>query len=585
MDRKSLIALIIVAIILFLTPYYQEYILGIKPEQPVPNTENIQEKDSTEFQEEIIEAKESIDRIDSPAELNTKTEINDSIFTKNGEEKFIVIETDLYKAKLSNSGGGNFKSFVLKNYAKYDSTLVNMIDPELQNTLTISFQETNGQYIDLKNVIFEADKDLNSKKLTNDESFQIEYVLSYQNSSIKKKYIFYNGSYHIDLFISFENSSQILLNSNYQVNWINGLPSTESYVEDDNQYKSVNAFMGGELESFTVDEKGETDLVSLSGKADWIALRTKYFIAAISNINSKSEGIYFKGLGIEKQDFIKRIYDSGYFIDYSPGREDHFRIYLGPLDHRELGKYNNNLDELIMNNGWYEEMFRWISLLILPVLEFFHSIIPNYGIVIIIFSIIVKIIVYPLTKSSYKSMKKMQSIQPMMQEVREKYKNDPQRQQKEMMKMYQKHGFNPLGGCLPMLLQMPLLIALFIVFRSTIQLRGATFIPGWINDLSQTDTLFHLPFSLPFYGDEFNLLPILMALTMFFQSKMTMQDPKQKFMVFFMPVFMLLLFNRFPAGLNLYYAMFNLLTIIQQKFIKTETDDSKDSKIKGSKKT
>jgi YidC/Oxa1 family membrane protein insertase len=116
-----------------------------------------------------------------------------------------------------------------------------------------------------------------------------------------------------------------------------------------------------------------------------------------------------------------------------------------------------------------------------------------------------------------------------------------------------------------MLLQLPLLGALFIVFRSTIQLRGASFIPGWINDLSSADTIFTLPFSLPMYGDQFNILPILMAATMIFQSKMTMQDPKQKAMVYIMPVFMLLLFNQFPSGLNLYYTMFNLLTIIQQK--------------------
>jgi len=124
-----------------------------------------------------------------------------------------------------------------------------------------------------------------------------------------------------------------------------------------------------------------------------------------------------------------------------------------------------------------------------------------------------------------------------------------------------------------MLLQFPFLISLFIVFRSTIQLRGAEFIPGWVTDLSQPDTLFLLPFSIPFYGDQFNLLPILMAVTMIFQSKMTMQDPKQKAMVYMMPIFMLLLFNRFPSGLNLYYTLFNLWSIIQQKFINKGIDD------------
>ena len=201
------------------------------------------------------------------------------------------------------------------------------------------------------------------------------------------------------------------------------------------------------------------------------------------------------------------------------------------------------------------------------VVKFFYNFIPNYGIVIIIFSVLVKIVVYPLTKKSYKSMKEMSRVQPLLAELKEKYKGDPQRLNKETMKLYKEHGINPLGGCLPMLLQLPLLAALFIVFRSTIQLRGATFIPGWIDDLSRADTIFTLPFSLPMYGDQFNILPILMAGSMIFQSKMTMQDPKQKAMVYIMPIFMLLIFNQFPSGLNLYYTMFNVLTIIQQKFI------------------
>ena len=167
-------------------------------------------------------------------------------------------------------------------------------------------------------------------------------------------------------------------------------------------------------------------------------------------------------------------------------------------------------------------------------------------------------------------MKEMSKLQPLMAELKEKYKGDPQRYQKETMKLYKEHNINPLGGCLPVLLQLPLLGALFIVFRSTIQLRGATFIPGWIDDLSRGDTLATLPFSLPMYGDQFNLLPILMAVSMIFQSKMTMKDPKQKAMVYVMPIFLLLLFNQFPSGLNLYYTLFNVWTILQQKFVKTE---------------
>jgi YidC/Oxa1 family membrane protein insertase len=160
-----------------------------------------------------------------------------------------------------------------------------------------------------------------------------------------------------------------------------------------------------------------------------------------------------------------------------------------------------------------------------------------------------------------------------MNELKEKYGKDPQRLNKETMKLYKESGVNPLSGCLPTLLQLPLLWAIFIVFRNTIELRDAAFI-WWIKDLSAPDTIFQLPFTIPFYGDLVNILPIFMGATMFIQQKMTMKDPKQKAMVYFMPIFLTLIFNSFPSGLNLYYALFNLFSIIQQKWApKKDTQD------------
>jgi YidC/Oxa1 family membrane protein insertase len=161
-------------------------------------------------------------------------------------------------------------------------------------------------------------------------------------------------------------------------------------------------------------------------------------------------------------------------------------------------------------------------------------------------------------------MKKMQGLQPKLSEIKEKYGNDPQRLNKETMKLYKTEGVNPAGGCLPTLLQMPLLWGLFIVFRSTIELRGQGFV-WWIKDLSAPDVVATLPFSIPMYGNSVCVLPLFMGATMLIQQKMTVTDPKQKMMVYFMPLFLTLLFNQFPSGLNLYYALFNLLSILQQK--------------------
>jgi YidC/Oxa1 family membrane protein insertase len=178
-------------------------------------------------------------------------------------------------------------------------------------------------------------------------------------------------------------------------------------------------------------------------------------------------------------------------------------------------------------------------------------------------------------------MKEMQEIQPLMTTIREKYASDPQRMNQEIMKLYREHGVNPLGGCLPTLLQMPLLYALFIVFRSTIEVRQAPFF-GWIKDLSAPDTIFNLPFSLPLYGDSVNVLPLIMGVTMLVQQAMTMKDPKQKFMVYLMPIIFTLAFNSFPSGLNLYYTLFNIFSIVQQKYMTTAPEKQKKKEKKKS---
>ncbi len=576
MDKNSILAMVLIAVIIILYPYYHRWIQGDQPVQRQPFTQDtVKAEQPAEMQpqktpETVAEPEQKFIEEKPILDQSAKQEISGSQFQVTGDstERLIRINTANIRAVLSNRGGGSLKKFVLKKYFKYDSTFVDMIDTQINNDINLTFQDDNGKFIDPDNYLFSTTEKRLSVNLNPGDSYEISYSLTIDGNKLTKTFIFYEKFYHFDVVIHFSNPNEMLLNEQYQIGWKNGLPSTESYVEDDYNYSQAYVYMGDELENYTIDDEGKKDRVNISGNANWMAVRTKYFITSLINKTANvSSGIYFSGEGIQKENYVQRLYDIGYYARYeNPRSGDSIRVYMGPLDHTELNRYDNELDILIMNNGWYERLFRFFSMIILQILEFLHSFIPNYGVVIIVFSILIKLLLYPLTKKSYTSMKQMQTIQPLMAEIREKYKNDAQRMNKEMMKLYKEHGVNPLGGCLPMLLQMPLLFALFIVFRSTIQLRGAMFIPGWIEDLSRTEGLFTLPFSLPFYGNEFNLLPVLMALTMIFQSKMTMQDPKQKALVYIMPVFMLLIFNRFPSGLNLYYTLFNLLTIIQQKF-------------------
>lgn len=575
MDKKSIIALVLIAVVILTLPYYQKLVTGDQVVQQTKTKDTLITKEKIQKEVEtpkpvITEEKVSIQKQDQNIADSNESIKNRLLVVEDSVEKVFKISSDKLNIVLSNKGGGAIKKFVLNKYAVDDSTMVNMVDPAINNDIFLAFQNNQGEYIRTDEFMFSTNKSAGTVFLNENDSYRIVFSLLIDGEVVKKSYTFYGDSYHFDVEIYFSNPAKTLLNRQYQFGWKNGLPSTESYKSDDNTYNQAYVYMGEELENYEISDPGKGEMVTLSGKADWLAIRTKYFLGSISNINTNvSNGIYFSGEGIQQEDYVQRIYDVGFNARYENQAGDSMRVYLGPLDHKELGKYDTNLDILIMNNGWYERVFRFFSLLVLKVLELLHMVIPNYGIVIIVFSVLIKLLVYPLTRKSYTSMKEMQRISPLVAELKEKYKGDAQRLNKETMKLYKEHGVNPLGGCLPTLIQMPLLISLFIVFRSTIQLRGAMFIPGWITDLSRTDTLFNLPFSLPMYGDEFNLLPILMAVTMLFQSKMTMQDPKQKAMVYMMPVFMLLIFNRFPSGLNLYYTLFNLLTIIQQKFITT----------------
>ncbi len=572
MDKKSLLAIALITVVILILPYYYNLIYDepVNPEinQPQEKQQIIEEPKTIEKKVDVAPEQVKTPEVKTVEEEN-KTEFPKGLVTEASEIYYSEIHTPLISGKISSKGGGTFEQWYLNGYQTWEGHHAKIIDhTSLENGVDIILTTISGERLNLNDYKFNIEGSVPELiELGPEDTYTFKYQMALQNTTIQKNITVYGNSYHFDLELIVLGAKNLLLNDDYEVSWINGLPSNEKNISEDYTYSESYARMGGELENFNIDSEEKVKPAPINGQTDWIAIRTKYFLSAVIPTDVQTSGAVFAGEGIKINDIIERRYNTSIICDLKgQSIRDTYSVYMGPLDYSVLSDYNNDLTDLIMNHGWYERTFRPISLLILRVFKFFQLFIPNYGIVIILFSIFVKIVVYPLTKKSYKSMKEMSRVQPLLTETREKYKSDPQRMNKETMKLYKEHGINPLGGCLPMLLQLPLLGALFIVFRSTIQLRGASFIPGWINDLSSADTIFTLPFKLPLYGDQFNILPILMAGTMIFQSKMTMQDPKQKAMVYIMPIFMLLIFNQFPSGLNLYYTMFNLLTIIQQKF-------------------
>ena len=304
-------------------------------------------------------------------------------------------------------------------------------------------------------------------------------------------------------------------------------------------------------------------------KTDWVAIRTKIFGMVMladkkSNYASlSSENFLFRG-----DDDVLPIYSAG-MGGYPSRGQLNVTTYLGPLDVDRIDLLGQDRSvSSIMNFGW--SIIQPFSRAVLWTVKTIHNSLGiNYGFVLIIIALLMRVITGPLTRKSYESSAKMKIVAPLQKKVQEKYKNDPQRLQQEMGKLWKEHGVNPVSGCLPMLIQWPILMSFFIVFRSTIEFRGASFF-GWISDLSQPDYLFALPFDIPLYGGAVAILPILMGISMFLTMKITMQatDDTQKTFMYFMNVFFILIFNSFPSGLTLYYTVFNFLSYQQQLSIK-----------------
>jgi len=567
MDRKTIIGIILIIIITLLMPFYQKWIMGDK--------QVVERKVSTEVDSESTlvdtlfaeKPKEKIDEKQAKTDSVPTESSSQMLLHGAQEEKTIEIENKFIRTQWSTAQGGNPTFWELKDYVYYQGGKVNLVN---DNFLQISFLNIDGKEVKLAEYNFFADFE-NGRRIILDENhpqYELRFYLPIRDGRIIKKIHFYYDKYSYDVEISFESLQNYVINRRYFVIWENGLPLTEENVKDDLNYYRAFAYMAEELESFDASEE-KYDSEDFKGRVDWVAVRTKYFLSSIiPHDPTRTDAASLGGVKKEENKQTRKQYDISIETRYDPDPvySDTFTVYLGPLDYYVLKSYRADLEKLVMNKDWYERLFRPISLLIIPAFKFLYRFIPNYGFVIILFSFLIKLLLHPLTKKSYQSMSEMQYLQPKMAELREKYKSDPQRLNKEMMKLYKEHGVNPLGGCLPTLLQMPLLFALFIVFRSTIQLRGQPFIL-WITDLSRPDVL-PLGMHLPLVGDNIHVLPLLMAVTMIWQSKMSITDPKQKMMVYLMPVFMAFIFYSLPSGLNLYYAVFNVLSMAQTHYIK-----------------
>jgi len=502
MDNKTLLA---VVLSIFVIIGYQ-FLVGNQQTPPAEKTPAAEKK-----QEPAKPSEASAPAVVPPTTVEEK-DLKDV--------KDIKVENELFLAVLS-SKGGTVKSWELKKFKDSKGVQVVLLkNPGALPALGIG----SSSNFDLSGVNFKVTgDDLKLDKVNDHGSVVFEYAKD--NISVRRTYTFYSNTYKVDI------EDEV---SGIPEYWIT-LGSDFGIYEKEGGYTHIGPVLLSETDLEELKPKKlQKETMAFRNDLKWIAQEDKYFFSALVPASPVEEARAW-------------MYKDSPVITFKakPGTNK-FYLYAGPKDHDKLASMNLGLEHII-NFGFFSIIARplfWI-------LKFFYSFLGNYGWAIILLTIVTRVPFIPLINKSQKSMKKLQEIQPKMAEVREKHKKDPQRMQKEMTELYKKHKVNPVGGCLPMLLQIPVFFALYKVLLITIELRGAPFML-WITDLSVKD---------PYY-----ILPVVMGVTMLIQQKMTpsSMDPKQAKLMMLMPIVFTFMFLTFASGLVLYWLVNNVFGIIQQ---------------------
>ena len=472
-------------------------------------------------------------------------------------EKEIVVDTPLYRAVFTNAGP-TIKSFKLKEYRESvepDSPLIELINLQQDKAdfLIISFDGASATQ--LEKSIYQVEHQKIRLESNSSPKSLIFHSSTSGGISISQTYRFYPDQYRIDLHIDAVNQSGEIVTGAFVAD-IKALPpeGKQSYYS----YVGIVLLLDDKLEEVKI--KKESEPKDLAGRIGWMAYEDDFFISAV--IPDQPSKANFKGRLLPSGILEGTHMPPSISLHPSERVSSSYTLYLGPRELGILKQLGKNLERAI-SFGWTDI----IAKPLLYLLRFFNQYINNYGVSIILLTILIKGLFWPLTHKSYKSMKEMQKLQPRMAKIREKYKNNKAQLNKEMMGLYKTYKVNPMGGCLPMIIQLPVFFALFRILGSAIELRQAPFML-WIKDLSAPDRLFNFPFSIPFMEPPYGIpvLTLLMGASMFLQQKMTPTpgDPMQAKIMMFLPLIFTFMFINFPSGLVLYWLVNNVLSIGQQ---------------------
>ena len=520
-----------------------------------------------------IASGDTLDNAATTVVLSTKPTLKpykDDNLTKarEAEASVLTLSNDKMEIAFTTKGAQPY-SVKLLDYVKYDSSSLYLIPPQASEFNVNVFA---GESVDTKEFVFDVAE-------VSDSSIVMRLPFA-QGGYIQQRYVLSQGSYMVHNELSFVDMDSVIPSrvSSVDLNWKTVVPRLEKGYKNEKQYSKIDYYVPGEKSPEDMGN-GKNESKRLDAKFDWVAFQQQFF----SSILTAPEGFESGEFGVEyfpEDDVDRNLMTcsaharAGVDMMKAGDKVIPFDFYFGPNHYHTLKSYDRKYEKIIPLGGW---LVGWISrFIIIPCFDLLGRFISNYGLIILIMTILLKIVISPLTIKSYMSSAKMSALKPEMDKINEKYpkQEDAMKKQQATMELYQRAGVKPLGGCLPMLLQFPILWAMFRFFPASIELRQKSFL--WADDLSAYDSIWDFGVNIPLFGDHLSLFALLMAVSMFLYSKMTSSqmsnDPQMasmKFMsVWLMPIMMLFICNNLSSGLSYYYFISNLLTMLQTFIIK-----------------
>jgi len=578
-DLNSLIGFVLLGAIMIWYFYMNQPTPEELEKQKTEQIQETSEADAPESENTTAVDQTQIDPVtpiasDSLALVNAKNRLGVFAFSNSlpsARDHETIIENDLVRIKVANKGG-QITEVLLKNYKTYDQKPLYVIKD--QNALfNLSFATLDNRNLQTKDLYFEPELTQNG----DNQVLSMRLKVS-QNQYLEYRYELKPDDYMLDFGIRTQEMDRAINTSeSLRLDWKLRSMRTEKSIKYENQYTDLRYLQDGEFEYMNAmsDEDEEE-----AKEVEWIAFKQQFFTSVLLTDEPFSTA-NLKSVNLVQDEYIDTVFTKQYAasipLEAKNGELDYsMNMYYGPVDYEVLSTYEGQQLDRIVSLGW--GIFRWINKYVfIPVFSVLSSIIGNYGIVIILMTIVVRIIMSPVVYKSYLSSAKMKVLRPEMVEINEKLpgKENAMKRQQETMALQRKAGVNPLSGCIPALIQMPVFFALFRFFPANIDIRQHGFL--WADDLSAYDEVLQLPFKIPFYGDHVSLFPILASVAIFFYMQMTqsqqmnMQAPQQegmpdmqkmmKMMMWFSPIMMMFFFNSYASSLSLYYFVSNLLTI------------------------